>query len=55
MVLEAGGLKDTVTASGERFVLCHYMVESSKGTNKCTKNVMRSEAALLYDNLPYGE
>ena len=37
MVLEAGGLKDTVTASSERFVLCHYMVESSKGTNKCTK------------------
>lgn len=24
-------------ASDERFVLCHYMVESSKGTNKCTK------------------
>lgn len=37
MILEAGGLKDTVAASGERFVLCHYIVERSKGTNKCMK------------------
>lgn len=37
MVLEAGGLKGTVATSGGRFVLCHYMIEKSKGMNKCTK------------------
>lgn len=31
MVLEAGGFKHMVAASGERLVLCHHMVERSEG------------------------